>query len=225
VANLCVPYNPEGFAAENTVRLVDRTLYPEAQYPAGQWDYQYFYRERFDAARRGFEGDVRATVKALFRSGKPKFRGSVSHAASVRARDGWFGPDGAPARDRPRDEAVLTQEDEDAYTEALSRNGFFGPGSWYMNAAANIAFAQRAREHWRLDMPVLFLHALYDDICATDGTRLPEPMRAHCPNLTEHRVASGHWMAQERPNEVNAFLARWLAEQLPQIWPKDASAP
>ena len=222
VANMCVPYNPDAFAAENTVKLVDRTLYPEDQYPAGQWDYQYFYRERFDAARRGFEGNVRATVKALFRKGSPKFRGSVSHAASVRARDGWFGPDGTPARDRPRDEDVITQEDEDAYVTALSANGFFGPGSWYMNAPANIAFAERARDRWRLDMPVLFLHALYDDICATVDGSLADPMRGHCPRLTEHIVASGHWMAQERPAEVNAFLTRWLAAEFPQVWPKDA---
>ena len=36
------------------------------KFPAAQWDYQLFYRENFAAARAGWEGDVRATVKALF---------------------------------------------------------------------------------------------------------------------------------------------------------------
>jgi hypothetical protein len=36
-------------------------------------------------------------------------------------------------------------------------------------------------------------------------------MRAHCADLTEAVIPSGHWMAQERPIEVNAALARWIA--------------
>jgi pimeloyl-ACP methyl ester carboxylesterase len=29
--------------------------------------------------------------------------------------------------------------------------------------------------------------------------------------LTEAVIDSGHWMAQEKPREVNAALVRWLA--------------
>ena len=79
-----------------------------------------------------------------------------------------------------------------------------------MNWKANIAFAGRAKANWRLDMPVLFLHAAYDYVCETIVSRLAEPMRAHCANLTEATIASGHWMAQEKPIEVNAALAKWL---------------
>src|SRR5256885_15895479 len=45
VANLCVPYVSYGFAVDNLVKLVDRTVYPEGEYPAGQWDYMRFYEE------------------------------------------------------------------------------------------------------------------------------------------------------------------------------------
>jgi hypothetical protein len=31
-------------------------------------------------------------------------------------------------------------------------------------------------------------------------------------------VQSGHWMAQERPTDVNAALAKWLAAKLPALW-------
>ncbi|MEJ0064954.1 MAG: alpha/beta hydrolase [Caulobacteraceae bacterium] len=44
VANLCVPYIPDGFAPKNIIPLVDRSVYPEAEYPAGQWDYQLYLR-------------------------------------------------------------------------------------------------------------------------------------------------------------------------------------
>ena len=218
VANLCVPYIPDGFAPENIIPLADRTVYPEAQFPAAQWDYQLFYRENFAAAHEGFERDIRATVKALFRTGNPAGKGQPAVTAAVRANQGWFGP-GQGAPDLPRDEAVLTEEDEDRYTAALTRTGFFGPDSWYMNGEANIAFAARARPNWRLTMPTLFLHGAHDYVCETIDSRLAEPMRAHCANLTEATVQSGHWMAQEKPVQVNAALAKWLAAEFPTLWP------
>jgi pimeloyl-ACP methyl ester carboxylesterase len=216
VANLCVPYIPEGFALETIVPLADRSLYPEAEFPFAQWDYQQFYVESFEQARAAFDANPRAFVRLAFRSGDPSGRGRPAFTATIRRNGGWFGPNAAPAPQVPRDPAVLSEEDEHRYAAALERNGFFGPDSWYMNGAANMAFASRAAP--RLAMPVLFLHAAYDYICATVDTRLADPMRANCANLTEVVVPSGHWMAQERPLEVNAALARWLAVQLPELW-------
>ena len=67
-------------------------------------------------------------------------------------------------------------------------------------------------------MPVLFLHAAYDYVCETMTSGLAEPMRRECANLTEAVVKSGHWMAQERPVEVNAALALWLGKVAPELW-------
>jgi pimeloyl-ACP methyl ester carboxylesterase len=217
VANLCVPYHPKGFAAENLIPLVDRSIYPEVQFPAGQWDYQLFYRENFEKARATFEGDVKATVKALFRAGSPDGKGAPFVTAFVRANQGWFGP--LPqAPDLPRDASVITEEDLHKYASALERNGFFGPDSWYMNAERNMEFAKDAKHGGRIVLPVLFLHAAYDYVCATVGTRLADPMREHCANLTEATVLSGHWMAQEKPLDVNAAIAKWLAVTFPALW-------
>jgi pimeloyl-ACP methyl ester carboxylesterase len=216
VANLCVPYIPEGFTAENVIALADRGLYPEDKFPAAQWDYQLFYRENFARAQAGFEANICNTVRALFRAGTPAGQGKPWRLAFIRANNGWFGPANT-APELPRDAAVLTEEDEAHYVAALARNGFFGPDSWYMNGLANAAFAERARANWRLAMPVLFLHAAFDYTCATIGTRLTEPMRAHCADLSEGIVQSGHWMAQEKPAETNAALAHWLAAKFPRL--------
>ncbi|HEY5105290.1 MAG TPA: alpha/beta hydrolase [Caulobacteraceae bacterium] len=218
VANLCVPYIPDGFCVETVLPLADRSVYPKAEFPAAQWDYQLFYRENFAAAGAGFEANVRNVVKALFRAGAPAGKGQPALTSRVRANGGWFGPGGG-APDLPRDESVLTSEDENRYTAALEANGFFGPDSWYMNGEANIAYAARARQNWRLAMPALFLHGAYDYVCETIDSRLAEPMRGHCANLTEEVVNSGHWMAQEKPDAVNAALAKWLAAELPDLWP------
>jgi pimeloyl-ACP methyl ester carboxylesterase len=218
VANLCVPYIPAGFAPANIIPLVDRAVYPEAEYPAGQWDYQLFYEEQFEKAHAAFEANVPATVKLLFRAGGPAGAGVPAATSQTRRNGGWFGPLPA-APDLPRDESVLTEQDLHAYASALERNGFFGPDSWYMNAARNIAFAAEAPNGGRIDLPVLFIHGAYDWVCQTLTSRLAEPMRAACPDLTEATALSGHWMAQEKPTVVNAALARWLATKLPEVWP------
>jgi pimeloyl-ACP methyl ester carboxylesterase len=221
VANLCVPYDAKGFAPANRTALVDRTIYPEAEFPVGQWDYQLFYQENFAKACADLEQHVERTVKALFRAGDPAGKGRPAMTAYVRRNNGWFG--GArEAPDLPLDAAVIGAEELHQYASALARNGFLGPCSWYMNPARNIAYARGAKNGGKLDMPVLFLHAAYDYICATVDTRLPEPMREDCRKLTEVTVASGHWMAQEKPAAVNAALARWLAQQFPELWVRAA---
>jgi pimeloyl-ACP methyl ester carboxylesterase len=104
--------------------------------------------------------------------------------------------------------------------EALERNGFFGPDSWYMNHARNVAC--HAKNGGKLDLPVLFLHAAFDYTCQTVTSRLAEPMRRDCTDLTEVVVQSGHWMAQEKPAAVNAALAQWLATKVSDFWPRAA---
>jgi pimeloyl-ACP methyl ester carboxylesterase len=217
VACLCVPYQPEGFAVETVVPLADRSVYPADKFPAAQWEYLLFYRENFAVAEAGFESDVGATVRALFRAGDPTGKGKPAPTAFTRLNGGWFrAANRAP--DVPRDAAVLSEDDEHRYVSALKRNGFFGPCSWYMNWKANLAYAERAKANWRLNTPVLFMHGAYDYVCETLVSRLAEPMREHCSNLTEATIPSGHWMAQEKPIEVNAALAKWIGARLPALW-------
>ena len=217
VANLCVPYFAKSFGPQSVTGLIDRGLYPAETFPAGQWEYQLYYRENFARAQTVFEANVRDTVKALFRKGGASAIGKPSRTAMVRIEGGWFGgADRAP--DVPVDSDVLTEADLAAYTAALTRNGFFGPGAWYMNHEANAAWSATAVNEGKLDMPVLFLHGRYDTTCDTMHSRLAEPMRQDCSDLTEVVVDSGHWMAQEKPVAVNAALARWLAVKLPNVW-------
>ncbi len=218
IVNLCVPYIARGFAPVNFIPLVDRSVYPEDAFPAGQWEYMLFYEEYFETATAAFEANIGNTVTALFRKGNPAFKGQPSRTALVRRDGGWFGGAGA-APAVPRDADVLTEVDLHRYVAAMQRNGFFGPDSWYMNHARNVAFAARAVNGGRLEMPVLFLHGAYDYTCETLTSRLAEPMRQDCGDLTEAVVRSGHWMAQENPAAMNAALAKWLVGKLPAVWP------
>ena len=216
VANLCVPYGLEK-GLDAILPLIDRNVYPEDEFPAGQWEYMRFYEENFDKARAAFDANPVNTVKALFRKGSAAGQGQPSRTAFVRRDNGFFGG-AAQAPDVPRDPDVITEVDLCAYAASLQRNGFFGPDSWYMNHVRNGDYAARAHNGGRLDLPVLFLHGLYDYTCQTSTSRLAEPMRELCTDLTEQTVASGHWMAQEQPVAVNAHLVRWLAAKLPALW-------
>lgn len=215
VASLVVPFQPGGFGKQSLFELIDRELYPQDEYPAGQWDYFLYYEESFEEASRVFEQDVDATVRAVFRHGKPAHVQRPSINATTRRDGGFFR--GPVAPDLPLDTLVLSEEEKDVYVEALSRNGFTGPDSWYVNDEANAAYSGRGAQ--RLDLPVLFLHGRYDSVCQTVTTRLADPMRQACSDLTEHIVDSGHWMAQEKPAAVNAHLAQWLATRVADWWP------
>jgi pimeloyl-ACP methyl ester carboxylesterase len=214
VAGLCVPYMPN---AESALPYIDRSLYPEDRYPAGQWDYVLNYQESFDRTCAQFEADVQAMVKLSFRRGDPALVGRPSFSATVRADGGWFG--GRPAApDMPRDPLLLTEADLCIYTEALTRNGFAGPCSWYVNGEANDAYGRASVNGGRLDMPVLFVHAAYDPVCQTLTSRLADPMRGACSNLTEVVVNTGHWVPQENPVALNKALVLWISAQLAHRW-------
>src|SRR4051794_23430841 len=184
VGSLCVPYFTLERSWDATVALVDRTVYPAERFPVGQWDYQLYYQEQFDRATAVMDANPYNTVKLLFRKGNPAGEGHPAVTASVRAAGGWFGgADEAP--DLPADRDVVSDEDLVAYAAGLERNGFAGPNAWYMNHEANAAYAERAVNGGRLDLPVLFLGARYDYVCETATSPLAEPMRRQCADLTE----------------------------------------
>ena len=218
VANLCVPYRTIETGWDGLIDLVDRDVYPIDEYPVGQWDYQLFYQENLARAVEVFEADTYLVAKALFRKGNPDNVGQPSATASIRASGGWFGgADVAP--DIPRDADVVTEADLRTYAAALDRNGFFGPDSWYLNHEANERYGAAALNGGVLDLPVLFLAARYDYTCETTNSRLAEPMREYCRDLTEQTLDTGHWMAQERPAEVNAALVGWIRNHVDDYWP------
>ena len=206
LANLCVPLGLEA-GVDSIMEHVDRNIYPAETFPKGQWEYQFFYNENFTAAQTEMEANPLKTVKLLFRKGDPAGAGQPASTAYTRINGGWFGSDGIP--DMEVDLDIISANEADIFAEALGRNSFFGPSSWYVNHDYNAAFSAKVRSA-PITKPVLFFHGEYDYVCQTATGTLADPMRARCSKLTEVFVKSGHWMAQERPIEVNAGLTHWL---------------
>ncbi len=216
VASLCVPYATIERGLDALVALVDRTVYPIDKYPLGQWDYMRFYEERFAQATAEMDANPRHLVQLLFRKGAAAKANLPAALASIRQNGGWFG--GLPeAPEIPRDDDVISEDELAVYAHSLRNNGFFGPNSWYMNHNANTVYFAEAINNGVIEMPALFIAARYDYVCESINARLAEPMRQRCRHLTEVAIDSGHWMAQEKPFEVNRELVRWLVNEVPDI--------
>ena len=210
VASLCVPFGFSG-RPEDLEYAINRELYPADEYPAGQWDYQLFYYENFDKAQEEMEENPERLAKLLFRKGDPNGQGQIAATALTRKNGGWFNlTEGVP--DSPQDYDVVNDQDIATYAKHLTENGFFGPNSWYVNGEANQSYFNEKHDLTLL-MPALFVHATYDYVCDTTTTGFAEPMRKLCKDLTEERLDCGHWMAQEKPIELNEILSNWLSGQ------------
>src|SRR5271169_844622 len=107
----------------------------------------------------------------------------------------------------PRDEAMMEQNDFEALVEAFTATGFGGADAWYMNDAANLAYAAEAPNFGRITLPALFIHATNDDVCDTTQSRMAEPMREDCANLTEVPIEGGHEIMLERFAAMNDAIS------------------
>ena len=219
-ASLNVPYYTLERGLDQLLALVDRTVYPADVYPAGQWDYMLYYQENVAEAIAPLDANVEQSLKLLMRKGDPALEDKPAPTATARQRHSLFGWPTHPVPDVPRDTDVLTEEDLSSYVSALERNGFYAPACWYLNHAANAEYARAAQSGGCLTLPVLFLNARYDFVSANTHSRATEAMRTHCRRLTEATIRAGHWLAQEKPVEVNAALVQWLAARVPQVWPQ-----
>ena len=214
VGNLCVPYGLER-GLDFVIKYVDRNVYPVNDFPAGQWEYMRHYEENFEGATRPMDANPDTMLRAIFRSGSPEGQNQPAMTAYVR-KQGWFGGL-TEAPDVPRDDNIITQEELSIYVTYLRRNGFFGPNSWYMNHESNLDYSMKALNGRRIDLPTLFLAARYDYTCETVNSRLAEPMRELCSDLTEQIIDAGHWLAQEKPVQVNRAITQWMFKALPEL--------
>lgn len=202
-------YQPDGHALPTLIPLVDRTIYPADKYPDGQWDYYRYYTTHFDAAVTDLDADQAATLASIFQPGSPTAVGKVSPNAVVTRNGGRFG---AAHRAPPTqsDPALWPPADFDALVQAFKTRGFRPPCAWYLNDAANIAYARKAPDGGRLLQPVLFVNGDFDQICSITGNRQGERMRAACADLTVTRVPAGHWLPLERKAEHIQAIRSWL---------------
>ncbi len=115
----------------------------------------------------------------------------------------------------PRDVPLppwLIESDLDVFAGEYQRTGFRGGLNWYRNIDRNWELTapwQGAQIH----QPSLFIAGSKDGvITGLIGAKLVKEMERVLPNLRQKLIldGAGHWIQQERPDEVNAALIDFL---------------
>lgn len=107
-------------------------------------------------------------------------------------------------------ESLLSEEDLDFYSETFQKSGFRGSVSWYRN------FDRNWERHpqigvARIEVPCLMVTAEWDLVLSP---AMAEGMDERCSDLEKVMIEGcGHWTQQEKPEELNALMIRWLRER------------
>jgi pimeloyl-ACP methyl ester carboxylesterase len=202
-------YQPGGHALRTIVPLVDRTIYPAAQYPDGQWDYYRYYTTHFETAVADLDADPAASLASIFKPGDPAGVGKVAPHALVTRNGGRYGAAHRAPPTEP-DPTVWPSADFDELVQAFKTHGFRPSCAWYLNDDANIAYARTAPDGGRLSQPVLFVNGDFDQICSITGNRQGDPMRATCADLAVTSLPAGHWLPLERKADHIEAIRSWL---------------
>jgi pimeloyl-ACP methyl ester carboxylesterase len=117
----------------------------------------------------------------------------------------WAEDDGS----KPQAPEWLTEDELAVYVDAFERTGFTGGLNWYRNIDRNWQLTEPFASR-RIEQPAMFLTGERDPV----RKFMPaEAMRGWVTDMrTEHVIdGAGHWVQQERPDEVNAALLEFLA--------------
>lgn len=108
--------------------------------------------------------------------------------------------------------SFLTPGDLEYYTSQFTKSGFFGPVSWYRNMDRNsedLAFLKNAQ----VRQPSVFIAGEKDGVVEMYRDSY-DRLESTMPNLTAKTLipGAGHWVQQERPDEVNELLGEFISK-------------
>jgi pimeloyl-ACP methyl ester carboxylesterase len=102
----------------------------------------------------------------------------------------------------------LTQEELDHYVAEFTRTGFAGPLNWYRNFDRNWELTETTAAP-TISVPTLFIGGTADPALAmTPRDRVGDVVSG--PYREVLIDGAGHWLQQERPDEVNAALLEFF---------------
>ena len=195
VAGLSVPYGPRGdFKPTDGLKMA-----------FGDNFFYILYFQEPGKAEAELEADVNATMRMLLysASGDVVREGEAMPqrpAATTKFLDGMTNPEKLPG--------WLTEEDLAYFVGEFKRSGFRGGLNWYRNIdrTYELLGAWRAA---KVTVPAIFITGEKDVV----RSFAPEDtIRQNVPNLKDLVIVpgAGHWVQQERPDEVNKALIGFL---------------
>ena len=195
VIGMSVPFGPRG------------DFQPTAGLKAafGENFFYILYFQEPGVAEAELEADVAGTMRKLLfsasgdvvRTDEPL---APRPAATTKFLDGMQDPEKLPS--------WLTQEDLDYFASEFKESGFRGGLNWYRNLDRNWEL-MAAWRNAKVTVPALFITGEKDVV----RSFAPEAgIRANVPNLKDLVIVpgAGHWVQQERPDEVNKAIIGFL---------------
>jgi pimeloyl-ACP methyl ester carboxylesterase len=197
VAAMSVPYSPRGKISSIALW---RQLYPT------RFFYQLYFQKP-GVAEQELEADIRTALSKIYYSGSgdaPNNLFKVDKARDARMLDDVPAPDVFPS--------WLTENDLDYYAAQFEKSGFRGPLNRYRNQERDWE-KLTGLEAARITRPACFIAGSRDAVLRfVPGVDLVENMKRWVDDLRACTIidGAGHWIQQERPDEVNAVLLKFL---------------
>ncbi|MDH4563215.1 alpha/beta hydrolase [Pseudomonas sp. BN411] len=173
----------------------------------GIQDYYMQYFQAPGVAEAELERDISATFRRLLYCGSGDWQGLPAFGR-LQPGQGFLGhmkePDVLPA--------WLTEDDLDYYVQAFRRSGFRGGLNWYRT----MRLSSELMAPWRgsiIRQPSMFMAGSRDSVLGFPV--IPQLIAAFpktLPGLRECHLlnGAGHWLQQERPEEVSALMLDFL---------------
>jgi pimeloyl-ACP methyl ester carboxylesterase len=194
-----------------SVPFIPRAPLPPLQLLRAAFGDSFFYILHFQepgVADADLAADPATTMRRLLAGTKVSqdAEAAAGAAALMAADDGRGFVDRIPEPDGLPD--WLSQDELDVYVETFSRTGFTGGISWYRNIDRNWELTPQLAGR-KVEVPSLFISGALDPVIAMSPPSTQEGW------LTDHRGDvfvddAGHWVQQEKPDEVNAALIGFL---------------
>ena len=199
VAGLSVPFQPRRAKGPPTPPMAALSK------RAGLGDL-YISRFQPDDAHEAFDADPATALRKMFHA--------YDGATPPERQSTGFLPEGVGLIDSIADDVLLPPWMGEAhfaeYVAAFAAGGFRAPLDWYR--CLDLNWAQTAwLQEARIRVPAAFMVGERDPVRHYAGPH-EAAMKDWIPDLRVQRVlpGAGHWIQQERPDEVNAFLLDFL---------------
>ncbi|THD74608.1 MAG: alpha/beta hydrolase [Bradyrhizobium sp.] len=180
----------------------------EALRESGITNFYWQYFQTPGVAEAEFERDVGLTMRTLLG------RGFSDPSAAMFIKDGkGFLGDTSADRALPN---WLSETDLAYFTEAYRQSGFRGGLNWYRNLDRNWELTAPWQDA-QIRQPSLFIAGSKDAvITGLIGAKRVGDMERVLPNLKQKLIVegAGHWIQQERADEVNAALIAFLKQNV-----------
>lgn len=213
-AALLRPDRFKGIIALTVPMMPQPPVPPTTIFPKNEKELFYtLYFQKQGVAEKEFEQDVSATVHKLFYS-------ASGGAGPRKNNDGTPNPFNMVSREKgllsalPKPEIIpwINEKDLDVYIKAFTKTGFSGGLNYYRNLDRNRELLS-CFNGLRIMPPALFIVGSRDVGLSIPGMdQIISEMASLVPNLrqTIFLEECGHWIQQERPEEVSSAIISFL---------------